>query len=94
LPTPVNLPITAGMLELKSDPHPPDPLTMADGSPVKTPEQWFERRAPELRAMFERYMYGFFPPAPDEIEPTVLPGEHSMGHEDWTVLLDYADRWL
>ena len=28
----------------------PDPLLMADGSPVTSPEAWFRRRRPELAA--------------------------------------------
>jgi hypothetical protein len=41
-----------------------DPLVMADGSPVRTREDWFQKRVPELKAQFQYYMYGFPPPAP------------------------------
>ncbi|MBN2326525.1 MAG: acetylxylan esterase [Candidatus Omnitrophica bacterium] len=42
----------------------PDPFTMFDGTPVKTPEQWYEQRRPELKKLFQYYMYGFMPDAP------------------------------
>ncbi len=42
----------------------PNPLTMLDGTPVTTKEQWFEKRRPELKALFQHYIYGYMPPAP------------------------------
>ncbi|HEV2969666.1 MAG TPA: acetylxylan esterase [Pirellulales bacterium] len=42
----------------------PDPLVMLDGTRVTTVEQWNERRKPELKALFQHYMYGEMPPAP------------------------------
>ena len=46
---------------LPSRPELPDPLLMLDGTPVASPEQWTERRKPELKALFEHYMYGRMP---------------------------------
>lgn len=43
----------------------PDPLRMLDGTLVKTREEWEDRRKPELQALFQHYMYGFMPPAPE-----------------------------
>ena len=48
----------------------PDPLTMADGTPVRTPAEWFKQRRPELKALFQQHVYGFLPPA-GEIEAHV-----------------------
>jgi hypothetical protein len=48
--------------KLPSRPDPPDPLTMLDGQRVATRKQWMEQRRPELKALFEHYMYGSFPP--------------------------------
>ncbi|MCA1686454.1 MAG: acetylxylan esterase [Planctomycetia bacterium] len=45
----------------------PDPLLSFDGRPVTTPEQWFSRRRPELKALFQYYMYGRMPPRPDAL---------------------------
>jgi hypothetical protein len=42
----------------------PDPLTMFKGERVTSKEQWFKERRPELKALFEQYMYGQRPPAP------------------------------
>jgi hypothetical protein len=48
--------------QLPSHPEVPDPLVMQDGKPVKTKRQWLKRRMPELKALFQHYMYGWFPP--------------------------------
>src|SRR5262249_20535863 len=42
----------------------PDPLVMLDGSPVTSKKMWEQRRRPELKKLFEHYMYGTMPPAP------------------------------
>jgi hypothetical protein len=51
--------------DLPANPKPPDPLVMLDGSPVPTARDWFEKRQPELKALFQHYMYGWFPPPVD-----------------------------
>src|SRR5262245_39316496 len=43
---------------LPSRPELPDPLVMLDGSRIATKEEWLTKRAPELRALFQHYMYG------------------------------------
>lgn len=48
----------------------PDPLTMADGTPVTTAQQWLTQRKPELRALFAEHMYGQAPPAPTNLTAT------------------------
>ena len=48
--------------ELPSRPEAPDPLVMLDGKPVTTKRGWFKKRRPELKALFQHYMYGWFPP--------------------------------
>ncbi len=49
----------------------PDPFTLMDGSKVETPEDWYTKRRPELKSLFQHYMYGFAPDAP-KIEAQVL----------------------
>ena len=49
----------------------PNPLVMFDGSLVTTPEAWINQRRPELKALFEHYMYGHLAPAPVKIDYTV-----------------------
>ena len=39
----------------------PDALTMFCGSPVKTAEDWNQKRRPELVTLVQKYMYGFAP---------------------------------
>ncbi len=49
----------------------PDALKMFDGSPVITAEAWVNQRRPELKELFQHYMYGHLPPAPAKVEFTV-----------------------
>ncbi len=49
--------------KLPSRPDLPDPLVRINGERVTTKEQWFKERRPELKSLFERYMYGKAPPA-------------------------------
>jgi hypothetical protein len=44
--------------KLPSRPGLPDPLVMFDGTRVTTREQWETKRRPELKALFQHYMYG------------------------------------
>lgn len=47
------LPSSAGM---------PDPLVMRNGDRVTTAAQWNSQRKPELKELFQHYMYGCLPP--------------------------------
>lgn len=53
---------------LTPQPEFPDPLRLLNGDRVNRPEQWQQARRPELKALFQHYMYGNFPPAPKNIE--------------------------
>ena len=55
------------MSELPSQPGFPDPLVIFDGRRVTTRQQWFNDRRPELKALFQHYMFGFLPPPPREV---------------------------
>ena len=57
-PPPAPLPPVA---ELPSSAQPPDVLTSLDGTRVTSRRQWETKRAPELRRLFQHYMYGFMP---------------------------------
>ena len=54
--------------QLSSQPGLPDPLVMMNGTRVTSKEQWFNERRPELKALFQYYMYGSMPPAPADIK--------------------------
>ena len=58
--------------KLPVQPEPPDPLVMFDGTPVRTRDDWFNKRRPELKALFEHYMYGKAPPPPDNLEAKIV----------------------
>lgn len=58
--------------QLQANPGLPDPLVMLDGSKVTTREQWETKRKPELKALFQNYMYGRLPPAPKKVSYNVL----------------------
>src|SRR5262249_20105583 len=90
VPRPVALPAAAAradfppVSQLPSRPELPDPLVMLNGDRVTTKEQWFDKRRPELKALFQHYMYGTFPP-PAKIDakveredPRALDGRASL----------------
>jgi hypothetical protein len=52
----------------------PDPMVMSDSSRVKTREQWQTRRA-EIRRILEYYAVGAMPPAPGNVNGTVVTNE-------------------
>src|SRR5581483_8105355 len=56
--------------QLPSHPELPDPLVMFNGERVTNKQQWIEKRRPELKALFQHYMYGYLPP-PAKIKATV-----------------------
>ena len=56
LPPASELPVQVGL---------PDPLLMRDGSRVTTAEEWRTKRRPELLQLFQTYMYGIAPAAPE-----------------------------
>jgi hypothetical protein len=66
LPKPDSLPSQAEL---------PDPLKLFYGGDVTTTEVWYQKRKPELKTLFQHYMYGQLPPTPTRISATVL-------HED------------
>ncbi len=59
-PAPEKLPVSKDL---------PDALVAGDGSRVTTKEQWLTKRVPELRALFQHYMYGARP------EPRAVSGK-------------------
>lgn len=59
----------------------PDPLIASDGTPITTPEQWWELRRPEIMEVFQSEMYGRVPKRPSDFrfetfseDPTALGG--------------------
>ena len=61
--------------DLPSRAERPDALAMFDGTKVTTKEQWHSKRKPEIKELFQHYMYGAWPEAPTNLTSEVL-------HED------------
>lgn len=57
--------------KLPSRPDMPNPLVMLDGTKVTTKEQWQTKRRPELKKLFQHYMYGNFPEQTPKVRATV-----------------------
>jgi hypothetical protein len=58
--------------KLPSVPEFPDVLTMRDGTKVATKKDWEEKRCPELKELFQHYMYGRFPAKPKKVTAKIL----------------------
>jgi len=67
----------------------PDPLVMLNGQRVTTKEQWVNERRPELKALFQHYMYGYFPPAPANTRFNLLYGKANF-FDGKATLREYA----
>ena len=46
----------------------PDPLVMRNGEKVTSARQWHAERRPELKGLFQQYMYGEIPPKPAKLK--------------------------
>jgi hypothetical protein len=72
----------AAMLPVRKDL--PDPLVMLDGRRVTSKEQWTNERVPELKKLFQHYMYGELPPAVkveakvEHVDPKALGGKATL----------------
>lgn len=71
--------------QLPVRPELPDPLVMMDGTKVASREDWLQKRRPELKELFQHYMYGTFPPKPDNVsfkvervDPKALGGKATL----------------
>jgi dienelactone hydrolase len=51
---------------------------MSDGQRVTSRDQWFKERRPELKALFEHYMYGAIPPKPAHVQTKMLGEYHDF----------------
>lgn len=81
----------APVSELKANPGFPDPLIMQDGSSVRSREQWEKERRPELKGLFEHYMYGTWPKV-EGVRASVL-FEDPNALDGKATLREIALRW-
>ena len=54
----------------------PDPLIFLDGTKVADKAAWFNKRRPELKQLFQHYMYGYYP------TKTVAVTSKVLSHDD------------
>lgn len=72
----------------------PDPLVKQDGTRVASRTEWMRQRRPELRAMFEHYMYGAIPPKPDALRMEVIAEHDDFLNGQATLRLVTLRPWL
>jgi len=53
----------------------PDPLVMADGSPVKDADTWTQKRRPEILKLIESHMYGRSPAPRDDMHSELMESD-------------------
>src|SRR5882724_6201352 len=56
----------------------PDPLRMLNGKRITSPKQWITERRPELKALFQHYMYGAIPRQPAGFHATLVHEFHDF----------------
>jgi hypothetical protein len=72
-----NAPNAANYDEAKANPYPelPDPLTLQNGEKVRTAEDWWQRRRPELVELFDREIYGRMPSKKPNVDWRIIKTE-------------------
>ncbi len=58
--------------KLPANPEMPSPLVMRDGTKITTKADWESKRRPELKELFQHYMYGTYPAKPEKVTAKVL----------------------
>src|ERR1041385_2168142 len=58
--------------DLTPKPDMPDPLTLQNGDKVSSRLHWVKTRRPELKALFEHYIYGKIPRKPADFHAQVV----------------------
>ena len=75
----------------------PNPFTFADGSPVRTREDW-ERRRKEVKDLFQDYVYGHMPPKPEKMtvkkSERVTDEESKVTTQKLELLLEHEGKTL
>lgn len=63
----------------------PDPLVALDGTKISNKDEWLAKRKPELKKLFQHYMYGQFPEKPanaqfkvERVDPKALGGKATL----------------
>jgi hypothetical protein len=56
----------------------PDPLVLRNGEPVRTAQQWYEQRRPEILELYRRYIYGRVPAGAPRVTFAVVKTERDV----------------
>jgi dienelactone hydrolase len=71
--------------KLPANPDLPDPLVLMNGTKVASKDDWLAKRKPELKDLFQNYMYGYLPTKPanlsfrvDRIDKNALGGKATL----------------
>jgi hypothetical protein len=72
----------------------PDPLVAEDGTKITTPEQWWEKRRPEIFELMQSQMWGIAPGKPDALESRVnhRGRQGNMAYKEVIITLKEEDR--
>src|SRR6266545_1948194 len=65
--------------KLPAKPGLPDPTVAFDGTKITNMKDWEAKRRPELKALFEHYMYGQYPAKPAKVTAKVLFEDKAFG---------------
>lgn len=74
----------------------PDPFIMMDGTQIKTKEDWYNKRRPELKKLFQHYIYGYLPQKPQmnarviKEDPNLFHGKATYKEITLELLLPYS----
>lgn len=71
----------------------PDPLLMQNGTRVASRAQWMRERRPELREMFEHFMYGAIPVRPEALRMEVTAEHPDFLNGEATLRLVTLQPW-
>jgi len=74
---------------MPSNPFLPDPLVDFAGKQITSTAEWARRRQ-EIRAQFEQWVFGTFPPAPDNLRATVVKEQKEGEVTVRDVLLEFG----
>lgn len=66
----------------------PDPLLMFDGAKINSVSQWNQERRPQLKELFQHYMYGYLPDAPKIKAKIKLTNEKFLAGKATLKLID------
>ncbi len=76
--------------QLPADAFPPDLLTFRDGRPVADSGQWAARRK-EIRAILDQYMFGNWPPPPENI---AIKYQRTVAEENEVYVQQNVQLWF